>query len=79
VTLNLCPLDNHFHVSLQPAESDLSENLVIKIARPEDALAAVISKLPSNWVGGIEISDDETVGPDSMPLIDYWHEPIRLP
>jgi hypothetical protein len=56
----------------------VSENLVIKIARPEDALAAVISKLPSNWVGGIEISDDETVGPDSMPLIDYWHEPIRL-
>ena len=72
-----CPLENHFHVSLTNALQSTTDYLVISTERPEDALAFAISSLPADWVGGVEVCDDETLTPDSMPLIDYWHEPVR--
>lgn len=74
---SLCPLENHFHVSLTNALQSTTDNLVISTERPEDALAFAISSLPVGWIGGVEVSDDETLAPDAMPLIDYWHEPTK--
>ncbi len=66
-------------MELNSASPCQTERRIVHTDRPEDALAIVISSLSADWIGGIEVSDDETSLPDAMPLIDYWHEPVRTP
>lgn len=72
-----CPTEGHFHVFINNAVSEQVEHQIICVDKPEKALDLAIASLPNNWVGGIEVTDDETLAPDGMPLIDYWHEPIK--
>ena len=76
---SICPQNVHFHVELNSASPSETERRIVLTDRPEDALAIVISSLSADWIGGIEVSDDETSSPDDIPLIDYWHEPVRTP
>ena len=41
---------------------------------PDEALKFALDDLPTDWLGNIEIYDDETSAPDEMPLIDFWVE-----
>lgn len=45
-----------------------------QVTTPQQALERSIAELPTGWVGGIEVTDDETNSPNEMPLIDYWKE-----
>lgn len=73
-----CPKNTHFHVVLMGVDQDVPESRVIVTERPHDALSIVISSLPVNWIGGIEVMDDDFNTPDSMPLIDYWHQTTQV-
>jgi hypothetical protein len=46
--------------------------LIVEADEPNEALRQVILLIPDNWEGSIEVNDHETLGPNQMPLIDFW-------
>ena len=63
-----------FYVAAHGSEGHDDFNWNCPAITPQEALEFSISKLPSGWVGNIEVTDDETNHPFEMPLIDYWKE-----
>lgn len=68
-----CPTDQHFHVTARGVDQ-INLTFVILEDEPQNALEKVLGELPVNWIGGIEVSDDDSLGPSDMPLIDFWKE-----
>ena len=63
-----------FHVAARGSKGHADFYWSWQAASPQGALERSIAELPSGWVGGIEVTDDETNSSNEMPLIDYWKE-----
>ena len=63
-----------FQVAAHGSSGHADFNWNWQVATPQEALERSIAELPAGWVGGIEVTDDETNFPNEMPLIDYWKE-----
>lgn len=63
-----------FYVTGTNAYTSNQTDKSIESTSPENALNEFLNLLPNNWIGGIEVNDDETLNPDAMPLIDFWLE-----
>lgn len=73
-----CPKTRHFHVSAKDVFETNSFNKVIEANDPNAALAIIIRELDNKWEGSIEVCDDQTLSPNSMPLIDFWRSPTKI-
>lgn len=62
-----------FHVVAHGSEGHEDFNWDCPAITPQEVLEFSISKLPSGWVGNIEVTYDETNHPSEMPLNDYWN------
>lgn len=63
-----------FRVAAHGSNGHADFNWNWQVATPQEALERSIAQLPAGWVGGIEVTDEETNLPNEMPLIDYWKE-----
>lgn len=63
-----------FQVAAHGSDGHADFNWNWQVATPQEALESSIAQLPAGWVGGIEVTDDQTNFPNEMPLIDYWKE-----
>lgn len=63
-----------FQVAAHGSNGHADFNWSWQVATPQEALERSMGELPIGWVGGIEVTDEETNLPNEMPLIDYWKE-----
>jgi len=54
-----CPAVQPFHFTATGVDQT-SLALVILENDPQKALAKVLAELPTNWIGGVEVADDDT-------------------
>lgn len=65
---------SHFYVKGTDINGEEAFYLDWMAESPQDALRKSLEVIPRDWSGGIEVLDEETLEPSSMPLLDYWKE-----
>lgn len=74
MNVSRCPVGDHFHVACRGVDDKRNHDLVVEGSNPQEALEEVLSQLETDWVGSIEVFDDQTMAPSEMPLLDYWKD-----
>jgi hypothetical protein len=72
-----CPKNSHFHAWASDVFERENFSFWIESETPNQALEAVVSWLPAEWEGSIEVDSDKTNSTRKEPLLDFWRTPLR--